>query len=169
MPGHVLVSLLRGEAPILKHTPEHATIAWSRSGYYVVTISSSQNAVEELHLEPHPSDRDLPWEKQRLRLVDVEVRQQGYVLYHAELGDHRNAAMSKPRLDPDGIDAPIPVIGPVCTAELPKKISVEVPSKRADIEFRYEDVAWNPPLVDGLFDVLPQPGLQPQRVDCADE
>src|SRR5438093_1160529 len=44
MPGHVLVSLLRGEAPVLMHQPASATVAWSRSGYYVVKIASTRNA-----------------------------------------------------------------------------------------------------------------------------
>src|SRR5688572_15930821 len=38
MPGHVLVSLLRGEAPVLKHGEADTTIAWDSGGYYVVTI-----------------------------------------------------------------------------------------------------------------------------------
>jgi hypothetical protein len=166
MPGHVLVSLLRGEAPILKHDASAATITWSSSGYYVVKIASTRSAEEEIHLAPHPSDFGLPWQQQRMRLVDVEVRQEGYVLYHAALGDHRPASMAKPRVDADGIDPPIPVSGPVCTAELPRKIEVEVPGKEADVQFRYEDVAWNPPLVEGLFQQQPQPGLMFERVDC---
>lgn len=169
MPGHVLVSLLRGEAPVLKHQPAAATISWSSSGYYVVKIPSTRDAEEEIHLAPHPSDLGLPWQQQRMRLVDVEVRQEGYVLYHAALGDHRPAAMGKPRVDPDGIDPPIPVSGPMCQAELPRKIEVEVPSKKADVQFRYEDVTWNPPLVEGLFEQQPQPGLQLERVNCDEE
>jgi hypothetical protein len=166
MPGHVLVSLLRGEAPILRHEASAATIAWSSGGYYVVKIPSTRDAQEEIHLAPHPSDFGLPWQKQRMRLVDVEVRQEGYVLYHAALDDHRPAAMAKPRVDPDGIDPPVPVSGPVCQAELPRKIEVEVPGKSADVQFRYEDVSWNPPLVDGLFEQPPPAGLRIERVDC---
>src|SRR4029079_15301097 len=79
MPGHVLVSLLRGEAPVLKHEPQAATISWSGGGYYVVTIQSSRNAQEIIHIAPHPSDFALPWEKQRMRVVDVEVKQEGIV------------------------------------------------------------------------------------------
>lgn len=168
MPGHVLVSLLRGEAPVLEHEPAAATVTWSSGGYYVVRIASTRNAEEEIHLAPHPSDFGLPWQKQRMRLVDVEVRQQGYVLYHATLGDHRPASMAKPRVDPDGIDPPIPVSGPVCTADLPRTIEVEVPAERANVEFRYQDVSWNPPLIEGLFVQHTQPGLKPERVDCDD-
>ncbi len=166
MPGHVLVSILRGEAPVLKHEPPAATIAWSRSGYYVIRVASSREAEEEIHLAPHPSDLGLPWQQQRMRVVEVEVRQQGIVLYHAELSDHRPAAMAKPRVDPEGIDPPIAVSGPICQAELPRTIHVEVPGKEADVLFRYDDVTWNPPLTDGLFTQQVPAGMQPQRVTC---
>jgi len=168
MPGHVLVSLLRGEAPVLKHEPPAASIVWSKGGYYVVKIAGSRSSEEELHIAPHPSDFALPWEKQRMRVLEVEVRQEGLVLYHAELSDHRPAAMGKPRVDPDGIDPPIPVSGPVCQAELPRRIHVEVPGKDEDVQFRYEDVSWNPALVEGLFTQSPPAGLMVQRVSCED-
>ena len=168
MPGHVLVSLLRGEAPVLKHEPQAATIAWSGGGYYVVTIQSSRNAAEIIHIAPHPSDFALPWEKQRMRVVDVEVRQEGIVLYHAALDDHRPTTMSKPQVDAEGIDPPIPVSGPVCQAELPRRIHVEVPGKDEDVLFRYEDVTWNPPLTDGLFTQPPPAGMRVERVTCDD-
>jgi hypothetical protein len=166
MPGHVLVSLLRGEAPVLKHEAQASSIAWDRGGYYVVRIASTRDASEELHLAPHPSDYALPWQQQRMRVLQVEVKQQGYVLYHAELTDHRPAAMAKPRVDADGIDAPIPVSGPTCQAELPRTIHVEVPGKDEDVLFRYEDVAWNPPLVDDLFTQPVPGGLAVERVSC---
>lgn len=167
MPGHVLVSLLRGDAPVLKHEAPGATMEWSRGGYYVVKIASSRGAQEEIHIAPHPADFGLPWQKQRMRVVDVEVRQGGVVLYHAAMDDHRPAGMAKPRVDADGIDPPVPVSGPVCQAELPHRIHVEVPGQDADVQFRYEnDVAWNPPLIEGLFMQPPPQGLQMQRVTC---
>lgn len=168
MPGHVLVTLLRGEAPVLKHDASAASIGWSTSGYYVVKIASTNSTDEEIHIAPHPADFGRPWQEQRLRLVDVMVKQQGLVLYHAELDDHKPAAMSKPRVDPDGIDPPIPVSGPVCEAELPRRIHVEVPGKDQDVLFRYEDVTWNPALTEGLFTQSPPGGLQIQRVTCDD-
>ncbi len=166
MPGHVLVTLLRGEAPVLKHEPTQATIAWSTSGYYVIKIASTRNAEQEIHIAPHPADFGRPWQEQRMRVVDVAVHQEGLVLYHAELTDHRPAEMSKPRVDPDGIDPPIPVSGPVCQAELPRRIHVEVPGQDQDVLFRYEDVTWNPALTEGLFTQPAPPGLLPQRVTC---
>ena len=170
MPGHVLVSLLRGEAPVLKHDDAAATIEWSRHGYYVVKIPSTRNAEEEIHIAPHPADIALPWNKQRMRVVDVEVRQEGIVLYHAALDDHAPAKSAGPRVDPDGIDPPIPPSGPACQAELPRTIHVEVPNKDEDVQFRYEDkdLTWNPPLIENLFTQQPPAGLQIVRVTCED-
>jgi hypothetical protein len=169
MPGHVLVSLMRGEAPVLKHTAPDATIQWDSGGYYVVSIKGSPNAEERIHVAPHPSDLGLPWDKQRLRVLDVEVKQQGIVLYHAELRDHKPAAMAKERVDPDGIDPPTLPSGPVCQAELPRRIHVEVPGKDEDVQFRYDNVTWNPPLVEGLFGQPIPGGVQVQRVTCEKE
>ena len=151
MPGHVLVSLLRGEAPVLKHGETDATIGWSSGGFYVVTITGANGTEETIKIAPHPNDFALPWEKQRLRVIDVEVKQQGIVLYHAELSDHKPAPMDKPMVDPDGLDAPTPTSGPMCIAELPRRIHVEVPGKKQDVLFRYDTVTWNPPLPQGTF------------------
>ncbi|HEY8072582.1 MAG TPA: hypothetical protein VIF62_00690 [Labilithrix sp.] len=166
MPGHVLVSLLRGEAPVLKHDETGASLTWSRGGYYVLKIASTRNAIEEIHIAPHPDDFARPWQEQRMRLLDVEVKQEGYTLYHAALDDHRPTEMSKQRVDPDGIDPPVSPIGPMCTAELPRRIHVEVPGKDEDVQFRYEDVQWNPPLVPGLFEQEPPGGVRVERVTC---
>jgi outer membrane lipoprotein-sorting protein len=165
MPGHVLVSLLRGEAPVLKHAEGAASIAWEGGGY-VVTIPGTNQSEERVKFVPHPADVALPWDKQRLRLVDVEVKQQGVVLYHAELKDHQPAAMAKAFEDPEHIDPPTPPSGPVCTAELPRTIHVEVPGKDEDVLFRYDKVEWNPPLPEGTFEQPIPPGVHVERVTC---
>jgi hypothetical protein len=166
LPPHVLVSLLRGEAPVLKHDAKDTTIAWDSDGYYVVTIRGANQTEETLKVQPLPSDFALPWEQQRLRLIGVEVKQEGVVLYDARLEGHRPAPMDRPRIDPDGIDPPIPVSGPTCTAELPRTIRVEVPTSGADVLFRYEDVTWNPPLPEGLFTQPVPPGVGVEHVTC---
>jgi hypothetical protein len=166
VPGHVLVDLLRGEAPVLVHRTQGAVIGWNAQGYWVLTIESTRSAREEIHLAPRPEDWKLPWEQQRMRVLDVRVEQQGYVLYHAELSDHSGTATAGPRIDPDGIDKPIPPSGPVCDAEIPRKIHVEVPSPEADVRFQYVQRTWNPPLPDGTFEQQPPPGMQTVRVTC---
>lgn len=166
IPAHVLVSLLRGETPVLKHAPEDTTIVWDRGGYYVVTIQGNHDTTQRIKIAPHPADLALPWDKQRLRVLDVEVRQQGLVLYHAKLSDHAPAPMAKPMIDPDYIDPPVPTSGPMCTAELPRRIHVEVPGKDEDVLFRYENVKWNPPLPEGTFTQPVPPGVDVQYVTC---
>ena len=61
--------------------------------------------------------------------------------YHRAAEEEVFAAMGKPRVDPDGIDPPVPVSGPVCQAELPRRIHVEVPGKDEDVQFRLCDGA----------------------------
>jgi len=166
VPGHVLVDLLRGEAPVLRHDASAATIGWDSHGFWVLTVPSTQGATEEIHLAPRPDDWTKPWEQQRMRVLDVRVSQQGYVLYHAELDDHAGAATAGPRVDPDNIDPPIPASGPVCDAEVPRRIHVEVPYPEADVRFTTTQLTWNPPLPDGTF-VQPQPqAMRVQQVTC---
>ncbi len=158
MPAHVLVDLLRGQSPVLKRVGE-PTIAWSGRGYYVVSIGSTRDAREEIHLAPHPDDFGKPWSEQRMRLLDVQVSQYGGVVYHAELTEHRPTQTAPPRVDPEHIDPDLPA-GIACNAEIPRRIHVSVPDEDADVLFRYEDVAWNPPLPDGTF-VQPPPQAMP--------
>jgi hypothetical protein len=172
IPPYVLVDLLRGQAPVLKQraAPEQAmSIAWDSGGYYVVKVLGTVEAEEEIHLAPTDDDWNKPWEQQRLRVLDVLVRQRGVVIYHAEMSDHSSAPMAKARIDADGIDPPILPSGPMCTAELPRKIHVEVPSLQEDVQFRYDTVTWNPPLPTGVFTQQPQPGMPTTPVTCSDQ
>jgi hypothetical protein len=168
IPPFVLGGLLRGQPVLLKHEPVAVTSAWNNDGYYTVTVTGTRQAEQELHLAPHPDDWDKPWAEQRMRLLDVTVRQQGVVLYHAALSGHAAAATAKPRVDPDGIDPPIPPSGPECNAEIPRKIHVEVPGSEVDVVFQYDQVTWNPPIIEGLFQQAPMGGFQITPVDCAD-
>jgi hypothetical protein len=168
VPGHVLVDLLRGEAPVLRHTAGSTTMEWNPSGYWVLRVASTREAQEEIHLAPRPDDWTKPWGQQRMRVLDVRVVQQGYVLYHAELADHAQAPTAGPRVDPDHIEPPIPPSGPVCDAEIPRRIHVEVPVPSSDVRFQYQQVSYNPPLPDGVFDQAPPPGMRVETVTCGD-
>lgn len=166
IPGHALVSLLRGEAPVLVHDPGAATIAWDGSGFYRLLIQSTRDATQEIHLEPRPEDWSLPWSEQRLRVRDVRVAQRGVDLYHVALSNHEAIQTSAPRVDPEGIDDPIPPSGGVCHAEIPRSIRMRVPNTEDDVIFQYKEAKWNPPLVRGAF-TQPVPGGVVRRyVDC---
>jgi hypothetical protein len=166
LPGHALVSLLRGQAPILKHAQGAGTIAWSGRGHYVVTLPSTRDAIEEIHVTPRPDDLQKAWCDQRMRVLRVIVRQYGDVLYDAELSDHKPTAMGKEWVDPDGIEPPIPPSGEFCDAELPRKIHVDVPPQDEEVVFTYENVVWNPPLRPDVFTQPAPPGLPIVPVRC---
>ena len=163
IPGHALVSLLRGDAPVLAHAS--GTIAWE-SGHYVVRVPGNRESSQDLILAVHPQDHDKPWAEQRVRLLGVTVRQYGGVLYSATLEHHAAAAMSTPRTDPDIPGESLPVSGPECHAELPRDVHVEVPSNKSDLLLRYDEVQWNPPLPAGVFEQENPGGLARTEVTC---
>jgi outer membrane lipoprotein-sorting protein len=168
VPGHALVALLRGEAPVLVHQPQDATIAWDGHGFYRIAIASTREATEEIHLEVRPSDVDKPWAEQRVRVTDVVVTQRGVELYHADMRNFEHVGTSGPRVDPDGIDPPLPAIGPVCDAELPHSIRMRVANTEEDVVFQYKDASWNPPVVPHAFEQTPPPAARAVFVTCAD-
>ncbi len=88
------------------------------------------------------------------------------MLYHAALDDHAGAPTAGPRVDPDNIDPPIPASGPVCDAEVPRRIHVEVPYPEADVRFTTTQLTWNPPLPEGTFVQPEPPAMRVQQVSC---
>jgi outer membrane lipoprotein-sorting protein len=169
VPGHALVALLRGEAPVLVHQPAGATIAWDSGGFYRIALSSTREATEEIHLEVRPSDFDRPWGEQRVRVTDVVVRQRGIDLYHADLRNHKPTQTATTRTDPDGIDPDVPAIGPVCDAELPWSIHMAVPNTEQDVIFQYKEAKWNPAIIPGAFKIDPPGGVRTVFVTCGKE
>jgi hypothetical protein len=166
VPGHVLVDLLRGQAPVLKHDAASATMTWDPHGYWVLRIPGTNASLEEIHLAPRPSDWSLPWDRQRMRVLDVRVTQQGIELYHAALDDFGATPTAGPRQDPDNLAPPLPPSGPPCDAESPGKIHMEVPAPASDVQFSYVQRTWNPPLPDGTFVQPPPPGMSLESVTC---
>ncbi|MEZ4299620.1 MAG: hypothetical protein R3B70_32020 [Polyangiaceae bacterium] len=170
VPGHALVSLLRGEAPVLVHTAPEARIAWEgEGGFYRLLLDSKHGATEEIHLTVHPGDFDKDWQQQRVRVTDVRVAQMGVDLYHAELSNHTPMNTAPPRVDEDGIEPDIPPTGGVCTAELPRSIHMKVPGSDDDVIFQYKDAAWNPPVIEGAFTQQESAGVMKGFVDCEDK
>ncbi|MCU0683514.1 MAG: hypothetical protein MUF34_14945 [Polyangiaceae bacterium] len=151
VPGHALVALLRGEAPVLAHRPEAAAIRWHGGGYYVLDVPGSNESRETLHLAPSPADFAKPWAEQRVRVLDVRVVQQGYELYHAELEGHAPASTAPPLVDEDGIEPTLPPSGPACTIDVPRRIHVQVAPTDDDVLLSYRKVELNPPLPEGSF------------------
>jgi len=167
VPPAALVQLLRGEAPVLVHEPASASIAWE-GGQYVVRIQSTRAATEEIHLVPVPEDYGLPYSAQRVRVTEVQVAQQGVLLYRAELVGHRPAKMSGPRVDPDGLDPPVPPSGPSCQAEVPGRLRLQVPDGDQDVILENVEVSHNPPLNEALFQQAPPGGVSVRYSPCAE-
>lgn len=168
VPGHALVSLLRGEAPVLVHQPPEASIDWDDGGFYRVLVKSTREASEEIHLEVRPDDWDRPWSEQRLRVTGVRVAQRGVDLYDAELKNHEPIKSASARVDPEGIDEPVPPSGGACDAEIPMSIRMRVPNTEQDVIFQYKDAHWNPPIVEGAFTLAYPGGVTRRYVDCRD-
>jgi hypothetical protein len=172
VPPFALVQLLRGEAPVLVHDVAGASISWESgflglgSGAYKIRIASKHGAQEEIRLVPVDDDFDLPWSKQRLRVLEVRVLQHGTELYTAELRDHRAGRTAPPRVDEDGLGPTLPPSGPACSAELPARIRISVPDSGHDLVIVNEEVVHNPPLSDGDFKQSPPSGVRVRYVTC---
>jgi hypothetical protein len=164
-PPRALGELLTGQAPILVHVPEQATLVWE-DGSYRLQIQSEHQASEEVRLVPRDEDWERPWREQRLRVILVRVSQQGLVLYEAALDDHRPAERAASRVDPDGIEPDVPPSGPVCAAEVPRRIRFQVPGTGRDIILLQSDVKHNPPLFPGLFAQAPPAGARLRHSSC---
>lgn len=167
VPGHALVYLLRGEAPLLRHEPSAASLAWD-DGRYRIDIESAHAARQTVLLEVYDEDFALDWQRQRLRVVGLTTEQGGAVLYRAELGRFVKATTAKPRIDEEGIDPPIPPSGGPCEVEVPQSIRIEMPYTKDDVLFQYRKVALNPPLPPGTFTQPPPAGARQVPVDCED-
>jgi hypothetical protein len=165
LPPAALGELLTGQAPILVHRPEQATLTWD-SGSYRLQIQSEVQASEEVRLVPRDEDWQRPWQEQQLRVLEVRVSQQGLVLYDASLEEHRPAKLAAARVDPDGIEPDVPPSGPACSAEVPRRIRFQVPGSGRDIVFSQKEVAHNPPLLPELFTQTPAPGLHVRHASC---
>lgn len=166
VPPFALVQLLRGEAPVLVHTPEQASIEWDGCDGYAIRIQSKHGANQLIHLEPTPETWNRPWQEQSVVVREVEVVQQGYELYRAVLADHRPAVTAKPMEDPDNLGPALPPSGPACRAPLPRRVRLEVPDGDQELILRLKEAVHNPPLIEGVFR-QPQPqGVQVRYADC---
>lgn len=167
LPPHAFVDLLRGVAPVLVHDAGQATVDWD-DGAYVVSIASKHQARQLIHLEPAEADWNRPWQEQRLRVREVSVKQGGATLYRVELTEHRLVETAATRVDPDGIDPPVPPSGPACRAELPHRLHFVTTNGEHDVVLASRDLEHNPPLVTDVFTQQPPPGARSRPSPCAD-
>jgi hypothetical protein len=151
LPGHVLVDILRGGAPVLRHGPGTTKVAWDPKGFYRLEVRGDRGHTEEIRFVPRPDDLGRPWAEQRMRVLGVTVRDDIAPIYSAEFEGHGSIPTAGPRIDPDGLEPPLPPSGPACDAELPKRVRLNVPYLGKDLTFRFDQANWNPPLPEGTF------------------
>ena len=139
VPPFALVQLLRGESPVLVHTPETIRVRWKHplfhAGFYRLTIESHHDASQQIDLLPLAADLDKPWSEQRVKVLRVVVRQHGRVLYSVELRGHRPGRTDDPFVDPDGLSPNVPPSGPPCDAPLPDRVRFVVPDSGQELIF----------------------------------
>jgi hypothetical protein len=165
VPPEVLVQLLAGVPPVLRHDPVAERITWE-DGTYVVTITGEHGTSERLSFEIVDEDRAKPYTQQRLRLSEVSVAQEGVELYRAELRDYASAKMAGPRVDPDGLESPVQPSGPPCTAEIPRRIRFEIPISERDVVFEQKNAEHNPALLSDAFNQEKPPGVRRETSVC---
>ncbi len=165
VPPEALGELLTGQAPVLVHSPEQASLVWE-GGAYVLRIDSEHRAAEVVRLVPRDEDWTRPWQEQRLRVQFVSVSQQGRPLYDVELEGHRAVTSAGPRVDPDGIEPDVPPSGPSCDAEVPRRLRFRVPGAGRDLIFIQAEVHHNPPITLDLFRQLPAAGVNVRHGSC---
>lgn len=170
MPAFALVQLLRGEAPILRHATGSTGIVWDShwfsQGNYRLQIQGQYESVQIVDLVPHPDDFARPWQEQRVRVLGISLEQQRIPLYRVEFEGHRGAPTSKSRVDPDGLDPDVPPSGPVCAAEVPRRMRIIMPEQDRDMVIHFERVEHNPPLVPGAFQQMTPDGVLVSRAEC---
>ena len=172
LPPFVLVQLLRGEAPVLIHSPEEASIVWDSSwlgtGHYTLEIRGKYESLEKISLVPAPEDWSLPWYRQRLRVQEVTVSQNGRELYQVMLEGHAPAPTALPREDPDGLEAAILPSGPQCRAEVPRRVRFVSANSETDFVLSYNTVQHNPPLLPSVFHQAIPGGVRVLHSECSD-
>jgi hypothetical protein len=99
-------------------------------------------------------------------VLGVGVEQLGVPLYAVELGDHRPVSTAPSRVDPDGLEPPIPPSGPACTVDLPRRIRFQVPDGDHDLVLALKTAVLNPPLVTSVFDPERPKGLRSVYSPC---
>lgn len=175
VPPSALVELLRGQAPVLAHSPAAARIEWQSGlfggGHYLLGLEGQNSARQEIELTPHPDDWERPYAEQRLRVTSIRVWQEGEELYSAELAGHAKAARRAVQPTPEEIEmgvTPLPPSGPACDAELPRRLRISAQASGQDLVIRSDEVWHNPPLASGAFRQAAPGGIARRSSTCSD-
>ena len=166
VPPFALVALLDGEAPVLVHRPEDATLDWNAGCVLDSDPEPLRRGGRHSARARARDDWNRPWSEQRVRVREVRVVQQGIELYRAQLDDFAAAHTAPPRVDPDGIDPDVPPSGPACAAEVAHRIHIRSEASGQDVVLEHHDVSHNPPVFSGLFRQSPPGGTRVRDSIC---
>ncbi len=174
-PPSVLVELLRGRPPVITHDEGRSSIEFQRgflsSGRYHLSLEGAGQVKERLEIGVHPDDYEAPLERQRLRLLGVEVERGGRAVYRAELSGHRAARRIEAKPDPEAVALgvePEPPSGPACSAEIPMHLAFEAPESGYELLLDNSEVGHNPPLPPGVFEQEIPRGVRGIESTCVD-
>jgi hypothetical protein len=87
-------------------------------------------------------------------------------LYAVALGEHRPVRTAPPRLDPDGLEPPIPPSGPECAVDLAHRIVFQVEDGDHELVLALKTAVLNPPLVPSVFEPERPKGLRSVYSPC---
>lgn len=166
-----LVPMLWGARPDLPQKVTCDSVKWNKDeGHYVVALghdaAPGEPKLHELHLAPWPEDLDKPWSEQRMRLFGVLAWRDDQLVYRVTMDDHRKTSTAPAMVDPDGLSDDVPPSGPNVTVDVPRKIHVEVPGKKSDVVFKYDEAVLNPPLPKDVFKLYIPPGVPVEEATC---
>ena len=101
-----------------------------------------------------------------MRLLGVLAWRDDALVYRVTMADHQKTATAMAIVDPDGLSDDVLPSGPDVEVDVPRKIHVEVPAKKSDVIFKYEEAFVNPPLPKDVFKLYMPPGVPVEEATC---
>lgn len=144
--GEDLLLLLTGDSPRMEAS--HQSIACTRHGTYLVTLSDDAGVTQELEYDVPSADRQLAPAQQHLRLRRSEKRDAaGHRVFRVDYDDYHQLAV-------EGGEA------------VAMPFAVHFVAHEADTLVRFERVELGVTLEDASFRQDPPPGMPPEEVIC---
>jgi len=170
VPPRALVETLRGRPATIVHDEGRTELSfltpWLGTPHYRIVLSGEHETRQILKVGVHPDDGHRPLGEQRLRYLGSELWQAGEQSYSVALSQFQVVERKpQPKLE-DPLDVPLPVSGPVCEAELPRRVQFRVPSTRYEVTFDHTEQWHNPPLPPGVFELEAPAGVQSVLSNC---
>ena len=139
--------LLLGGTPVLSGS--RAAIGWHPDGYYHVKLRTDAGQRQELDFGIGERDRELPPERQALRLLRSEVFDaSGKTVWRIQYDEYR------------------PVARGTYKVAMPFLVHVEQPSAGRDTLIRFKEITLDPGIPVGAFEQTPRGGMEIEEASC---